>query len=381
VDFKDYQAGTYVKNEEYKSFSPAPINHEWTWSDPRINTALEEANTALGELNAFSRIVPNVELFIRMHIVKEATDSSKIEGTRTEINEALLDRESVDPEKVDDWEEVQNYIAAMNHAIKALSTLPLSSRLIRDTHKVLMQGVRGDSKAPGEFRKVQNWIGGKSPKEARFVPPAAIEVPHLISDLEAFLHNDSIHVPHLVRIAIAHYQFETIHPFLDGNGRTGRLLITLYLIAKEILTYPTLYLSDYLDEKRQEYFNNLNAARSNNDLEYWVLFFLGAIVVTAKKGCSVFENILSLRQETEAQVLNLGRRAKRGSELLEHLYSSPSITVQKVTDHLGITVRPAGELVDKFVELGILEEMTGHKRNRVFQFSKYLDLFRKTAAE
>lgn len=377
MDFKNYKAGRYIQHEEYKSFSPAPINHEWTWSDPRINVFLEEANTALGELNAFSRIVPNIELFIRMHIVKEATDSSRIEGTKTQIDEALLDRESINPEKQDDWEEVQNYIAAMNHSIKALDKLPLSTRLIRDTHKVLMQGVRGDSKAPGEFRKVQNWIGGNSPTEARFVPPAANELPDLMTDLEAFLHNEAIQVPHLIRIAIAHYQFETIHPFLDGNGRTGRLFITLYLIAKEILAYPTLYLSDYLERKRQEYFDNLNAARSNNDIEYWVIFFLGAVIDTAGKGCHVFENILSLRQETEEQVLSLGRRAKRGKDLLDVLYDSPSVTVQKVSEQLGITARPAGELLEKFVELEILEEMTGFKRNRLFQFTNYLNLFKK----
>lgn len=377
MNFKDYISGTYTPQGDYKTFSPSPINHDWSWSDPRISVALEEANTALGELNAFSRIVPNVELFIRMHIVKEATDSSRIEGTKTQIDEALLDRESIAPEKVADWEEVQNYIAAMNFAIQELDSLPLSSRLLCNTHKVLMQGVRGEGKAPGQYRKVQNWIGGRTLADARFVPPAANEIPDLISDLEAFLHNEAIYVPHLIRIAIAHYQFETIHPFLDGNGRTGRLLITLYLIAKEILSYPTLYISDYLEEKRQEYFDNLNAARVNNDLEYWVLFFLGAVAETAKKGCRVFENILTLRQETESKVLTLGRRAKRGSELLSLLYDTPTVSVQTVAEHLGITTRPAGELTERFVELGILEEQTGFKRNRIFSFVNYLELFKK----
>jgi Fic family protein len=376
MDLKDFQSGTYTPQGDYKAFSPAPINHTWLWTNPLVNTLLEEANTALGELNAFSRIVPNVELFITMHIAKEATDSSRIEGTRTAIDEVFLEREAIEPEKQDDWEEVQNYIAALKFAIEQLNSLPLSLRLIRDTHKVLMAGVRGQSKAPGEFRKVQNWIGGRSLQEATFIPPAANEVVDLMSDMEAFLHNSSIHVPHLIRIAIAHYQFETIHPFLDGNGRTGRLLITLYLLAQGVLQYPTLYLSDYLEKKRQEYFDRLNDARVNSRLESWIIFFLGAVIETSQKGSCVFQNILTLREQCESQVLTLGRRAKRGRALLELLYGSPSVTVQKVSDELGITARPAGELLELFIEMGILEEVTGFKRNRVFQFTKYLDLFR-----
>ena len=258
MDLKNFKPGIYNKQGDYKALSPTKVNIAWICTDPYTHVLLEEANRLLGELNAFSRIVPNVDLFIRMHIVKEATQSSRIEGTRTEIVDALMDKGSLAPEKQDDWQEVQNYIEATEQAIKRLKKLPVCSRLITSAHKTLMQGVRGEGKAPGEFRKVQNWIGGRSPAEAVHVPPIAREVPGLMSDLELFLNNSEIHVPHLLRIAIGHYQFETIHPFLDGNGRTGRLLIVLYLIQNGLLLYPTLYLSDYLEKKRREYFDCLS---------------------------------------------------------------------------------------------------------------------------
>jgi Fic family protein len=381
MDFKDYKAGSLKPQGDYKTFSPAAINHIWNWSDPRINVLLEEANTALGELNAFSKIVPNIELFIRMHVVKEATDSSKIEGTKTEFDEAFLDRDSIDPEKQDDWEEVQNYIKAVDFAVLKLKEIPLSLRLLRDTHKVLMTGVRGRNKAPGEFRKVQNWIGGRSPADAKFVPPSPDEVLDLMSDLEAFLHNEEIHVPHLVRIAIAHYQFETIHPFLDGNGRTGRLLITLYLITKGMLDYPTLYLSDYLQRKRQEYFDNLNAARANNDLQYWVIFFLGAVIETAKKGTKVFSSILDLKQEMDSILPEFGKRQISVSLVIEHLFRSPVIVASRGFTIEGIAERTLRGILPLLVESGIIKEVTGRGRDRVYQFDRYLKLFKVEDAE
>lgn len=375
MDFKDYKAGTYKPQGDYQTFSPALINQQWVWSNTQINTLLEEANTALGELSAFSRIVPNVELFIRMHIVKEATDSSRIEGTKTEFDEAFLDRESIDPEKRDDWEDVQNYIKAVDFALAELKKIPLSNRLIRETHKVLMTGVRGRNKTPGEFRKVQNWIGGRSAAEARFVPPSPEEVLDLMSDLEAFLHNEEVHVPHLIRIALAHYQFETIHPFLDGNGRTGRLLITLYLISKGILDYPTLYLSDYLEKKRQEYFDNLNAARTNSDIEYWVIFFLGAVIETAKKGSRVFKAILELKEEVENISNEAGSRGQSIRVFFNHLFTNPVLKLSNQLTFGELSNRNIRRLISEFEESGFLLEVTGQKRNQVFVFKRYLDLF------
>jgi Fic family protein len=247
MNLKTYKSGTYKQQYRYKSFTPSKINHTFVWDDPQINTMLEDATRALGELNAFTMIVPNVDIFIQMHITKEANTSSKIEGTKTEIDEVLVAKEQIDPEKRDDWEEVRNYVRAINYGIDELERLPISNRLIRNIHAILLDSVRGKNKQPGEFRKSQNWIGGSNLTNAYFIPPHHNELDELMSDFEKFLHNEEIFVPHLIKIAIAHYQFETIHPFLDGNGRIGRVLITLYLVSNGLLKKPSLYLSDFIE--------------------------------------------------------------------------------------------------------------------------------------
>jgi len=290
MDLEEYQSGQYKQQYEYKSFSPEPINHLWRIADGEVQNLLSEADRALGELNAFSQLVPNVDFFIRMHITKEATQSSRIEGTQTNMEEALLDEQDVDPEKRDDWTEVQNYIMAINTAINDLEKLPLSNRLLRNTHKTLMQGVRGEGKLPGEFRTSQNWIG-VSLKNAVFVPPHHEEVPELMSDLEKFIHNDALQLPHLIKIAIAHYQFETIHPFLDGNGRLGRLMIALYLANFRLLHKPALYLSDYFERNKTEYVDRLMAVRHANHMKQWLIFFLYGVRETAENSIQVFKDV------------------------------------------------------------------------------------------
>ena len=375
MNFKDFKAGQWIQQYQYKSFSPVHINSEWTWSDPQINTLLEEAMQAIGELNAFSLIVPDVDLFIRMHVLKEASTSSRIEGTKTEIDEALKPKEMVAPERRDDWQEVQNYIKAMTQAIEQLGQIPLSNRLLKATHKILLEGVRGEGKLPGEFRKSQNWIGGSGPSNAAFVPPQHTEVPDLMSDLEKFLHNDTIHVPHLIRIAISHYQFETIHPFLDGNGRIGRVLISLYLVSKGILKKPTLYLSAYIEKHKVAYYDALNHVRGSNDLGHWVRFMLTAVRDTAQKGKETFQSILEIRNEVEKAILSLGKRAANASLLLNYLYSRPIITPNEVAEMLSITHQSASSLIRGFEALNILKKWEKIGRNQPYVFGRYFALF------
>lgn len=375
MKFEGFSPGVWRQQYQYKSFSPVPVNVEWRWEDARINTLLEQATRALGELNAFSLIVPDIDLFIEMHIAKEANQSSRIEGTQTAMDEALMSEDMIAPEKRDDWREVRNYIDAINTAISELQTLPLSNRLLRETHAILMRGVRGEHKMPGEFRTSQNWIGGSSLKDAAFVPPHPIEVPDLMSDLEKFWHNESVEVPNLVRIAISHYQFETIHPFCDGNGRIGRLLITLYLVSKGLLHKPALYLSDFFERNRASYYDALMAVRVSGDVNHWVRFFLTGVAETATQGRDTFQKVLALRTEVEARMHELGRRGKNGLQLLRLLYRRPVVTVSEVADELGVSVPTANAIVADFVRLGLLKELTGYARNRVFAFETYLKLF------
>ena len=375
MKFENFTPGRWQQRLQYKSFEPVPVNHDWAWEDPQINLLLESANRALGELNAFSLIVPDIDLFIAMHVVKEAQTSSRIEGTRTSIDEAVLPEEQITPEKRDDWHEVNNYVEAVNYAIAELHSLPLSNRLLRQTHTILMRGVRGQHKQPGEFRISQNWIGGSSLADAAFIPPHHDNVPELMGDLEKFWHNEAIALPHLIRVAISHYQFETIHPFLDGNGRIGRLLIPLYLVSNSLLAKPSLYLSDFFERNRGSYYDALTRVRTSGDLIHWVRFFLQGVAETSIKGRETFRKILALRTEAEQRILSLGKRAPNAHTALNLLYSRPIIAAANLEQALGVSTPTAQALIKDLVRLDILSEITGQKRARLYSFKSYLDLF------
>lgn len=375
MKLETFVAGQLKQRYQYKSFEPVLVNHEWLWEDSTINILLEQANRALGELNAFSLIVPDIDLFIEMHVVKEAQTSSRIEGTQTGIDEALMSEDQIRPEKRDDWREVRNYIDALNTAIDELKMLPLSNRLLKRTHNILMRGVRGEHKQPGEFRTSQNWIGGSNLADASFIPPHQENVSELMSDLEKFWHNEEITVPHLIRAAISHYQFETIHPFLDGNGRIGRLLIPLYLINHGLLNKPSLYLSDFFERNRASYYDALMRVRISNDLIHWIRFFLNGVAQTASKGREVFRQILALRNEVEQEVMRLGKRAHNARRALNLFYRKPIITAGDVEKALSISTPTANSLIKALVELGVVVETTGQQRWRTYSFDRYLRLF------
>ncbi|MDQ6972510.1 MAG: Fic family protein [Mariprofundaceae bacterium] len=337
---------------------------------------LDEANRLVGELNAYSQLLPNVDFFIQMHITKEATTSSRIEGTQTNMEDALIDVQDIDPEKRSDWQEVQNYIKAMNQAIAELEKLPLSNRLLKETHRALMMGVRGKDKQPEEFRSSQNWIGS-SLKHATFVPPHHERLPDLMGDMEKFIHNDVHGLPHLIKIAMAHYQFETIHPFLDGNGRLGRLMITLYLVSFNLLSKPSLYLSDFFERHKGEYYDHLMAVRTTNNMRAWVLFFLAGVQETATNSIQVFKDIFILKEQIEREKLprlHL-RKQENAAKLMLQLYKRPIVTINLASDLLGIGHNTAAALISDFEKMGILKEVSGSRRNRLYVFEPYVKLF------
>lgn len=378
MDILNFRAGQPEDRYQYKAFLPERICHEWIIADPEVSDLLGRADRALGELNAFAQLIPDIEFFIRMYVAKEATQSSRIEGTQTNIEDAFKDAADLDPEERDDWAEVQNYINAVTFAIDALEKLPLSNRLLRETHEILMSGVRGEHKRPGEFRESQNWIG-VSLKNAAFIPPHHDHVPDLMGDLEAFLHADDIFVHPLVRIAIGHYQFETIHPFLDGNGRLGRLMISLYLASEGLLVRPALYLSDYFERNKTAYVDHLMAVRQGNHIRDWLVFFLHGVEETARASADVFRSILLIKERIERDVLPRfsARRQDNAHALMRHLYARPVVDVNMAAGILGTTTNTASALIVDMVTHGVLTEITGQRRNRLFVFNEYIELFRR----
>ena len=372
---KSFISGKKVNQGYHKSFQPNLINRNWMIDDMEILSLLSKADRFLGRLDTFSHYV-NVDLFISMHIVKEATQSSKIEGTQTNMEEAFLDKEEISLDKRDDWEEVQNYIYSLKTAVDDLEKLPISSRLIKKTHKTLLAGVRGENKLPGEYRKSQNWIGGATLNDAVFIPPAYNTVEELMADLEKFANDDFNYLPDLIKIAIIHYQFETIHPFLDGNGRIGRLLIPVYLVSKEILKSPILYLSNFFEQHRSLYYDNLMRVRTQNDMKQWLKFFLTGVIETAKVGVETFDGILKLQKETDDKLISFKGKTEDARMIINALYENPVTDAQKVQTLIGKSHMSAYKQIAILENLGVLQELTGGKRGKIYAFEDYLNLFR-----
>lgn len=377
MDIEAYKSGRLEKGFNYSYFVPELINRQWEWKDPHLSTLLEKASISLGELNSFARLVPNIALFIQLHVTKEAVISSRIEGTQTNIDEALMPEEEISPERRNDWLEVRNYSEAMGNAIKELEQIPLSSRLLRKAHERLLSGVRGEHKMPGEFRTSQNWIGGAGLSDAIFIPPAHTYLNELMGDLENFLHNENIHVPALIRIGIAHYQFETIHPFLDGNGRIGRLMITLYMVSQKILHQPLLYLSVFFEKNKSLYYDNLTRVREKNDLIRWLKYFITGVDETARQASNTLSDILKLKEQIESMLRGTaGRRTNSAFALLTHLFKEPFINVKQAEGICDLSTKAANDLVNLFAQQGILKEISGKPRYRLYLFAPYVDLFK-----
>ena len=378
IKIESFKSGNFVKSFEYKAFSPTLINSVYAWEDNELTALAEQSAVALGQLDAYAQLVPGIDQFIRMYVLKEATVSSRIEGTQTVMEEALMAERDIHPEQRDDWREVNNYVLALNNALKHLPRLPLSSRLLRKAHFDLMQSVRGSYKTPGEFRKTQNWIGGRTLKTAFYIPPVWNDIHPLMSDLENFLHAENTGLTHVMKIALAHYQFETIHPFLDGNGRLGRLLIPLYLIDQKIIHKPVLYLSDYFEKNRSFYYDHLTRVRTFGDLKSWMKFFMRGVIDTSNHGIRTLKEILALKKKCEEKRIdNLGRKVPSAKLLLNFLFRNPVSDAESMSHAIGLSTVSTYKLIDDFMKLGILKEMTGYKRNRKFIFEEYISIFKK----
>jgi Fic family protein len=343
--------------------------------DEALQMRLSEAERALGRLDGITLLLPDVDFFVSMYVGKEATLSSQVEGTRATFSDLLKAEAGIEDAEIhSDVDEIQNYIKAMNYGLKRLETLPLSSRLIREIHAQLLEGVRGRDRTPGAFRKSQNWIGGASIDTASFVPPPPHEVMPLLQNLEKYLH-DKTPAPLLIKAALLHSQFEAIHPFLDGNGRIGRLLITFYLCQQGALKKPLLYLSEFFKANRREYYDLLQAIRDKDDLEGWLRFFLKGIVDTANHSTETAARIVELREKNMGQVARSGAASEKATQLLAHLYTSPMVRVKDVERITGLANPNALALVKRFADLGILRETTGKPRNRIYAYSDYISAF------
>ncbi|TAG25196.1 MAG: Fic family protein [Burkholderiales bacterium] len=375
-----HRAGRYLQQPTgYRAFLPAALPpNPALMMDEELTDLLSQADRALGRLDGSVLTLPNPDLFILMYVRKEAVLSSQIEGTQSSLQDLLAAEASLyDEHRPQDVEEVINYVRAMKHGMARLDSLPVSMRLIREIHAELMQGVRGSRLEPGELRRSQNWIGpaGCTLATASFVPPPAHEVARLLGELEQFLHAP-LRLPPLVKIALAHVQFETIHPFLDGNGRVGRLLITFLLTERAVLHKPVLYLSHYFKQNRQQYYEHLQAVRDSGAWEAWLRFFLKGVIQVASEATETARRIQLLREQHRSDITEkLGRAAGNGHRVLERLFDRPIMTVAQTRELTGTTYAAANTLVNRLTEIGVLEEMTGYARNRRFRYRDYVRLF------
>lgn len=376
--------GKYVTiptvGETAKAFVPAPLPPEpdidWT---PELRQQFEKAHLALGRLDSISRLLPDTDLFLYMYVRKEAVLSSMIEGTQSSLSDLLMyELEQQAGVPIDDVEEVSNYVAALNHGIRRVEEeFPISIRLFKELHKILLSGGRGSTKQPGELRQSQNWIGGTRPGNAVFVPPPADHLADVLSALEKFIHNEEHVTPPVLKAALVHMQFETIHPFLDGNGRLGRLLITLILVSEKILQQPLLYLSLYFKTHRQEYYDLLDKVRLEGDWETWLDFFAKAIEQTANTAVDMANQLMSQAEKDAANLQAQGRNASTLTKLHQALLQRPIATAAWLQKTTGLAPATIQSGLQKLEKLGILQELTGKQRDRVYAYHEYISILNR----
>lgn len=371
--------GTYdltaVGGEQVRAFIPPPLPPIPPLALADLFILFEEASTALGRLDSMATVLPDTALFLYMYIRKEALLSSQIEGTQSSLSDLLLfENDEAPGAPLDDVQEVSNYVAAMNHGLNQLQSVPISTRLIKEIHNILMAKGRGRTKDPGEFRRSQNWIGGTRPGNAVYVPPPPHKVGDCMSDLEKFIHDEASGLPVLIKAALVHVQFETIHPFLDGNGRLGRLLITFMLCASGVMAKPTLYLSLYLKRNRQLYYELLQNVREKGDWESWLEFFLTGVRETSRQAAAAASEIIELVNRHRHQLDSLGRAASSALRVHQYLQTHPVVSITRITKALNLSAPTVRKSVNHLIDIGVVQETSGRQRNKLYVYGEYLKI-------
>jgi len=372
------RSGVFIKQPNgYKSFKPNPLPPEPEIDlNNELSDLLTKSERSLARMDGIAYTLPDSNLFIAMYVRKEALLSSQIEGTKASLEDVFEVESGIETENINDVEEVINYIKALNYGIDRLEEFPMSLRFIKEIHKILMTGVRGQHKTPGKFRESQNWIGGSGGNinNTIFIPPSVQEMKEAMSDFEKYMHNNKL--ADLIDCALLHYQFEAIHPFLDGNGRIGRLLITLFLYWKKIISKPLLYLSLYLKQNQQEYYDRLNMVRKNGNYEQWISFFLCGLIETAEAGLVSIKKILALQNEKKELLWKKKLSSPYAIGILDFLFINPYVTIKDIEKQFDISFQSASTLISQFEKVGILKENTGRKRDKKFLFKEYVDILK-----
>ena len=378
MNISRFKSGYWVEQFEYRSFFPTPVNDDWQWEDSEIDALLLEANKGVADLRELSSGIKDLGWFRPMFVLKEALASSRLEGNGTIMDEAVMDdREAIDFYRRDAWEDVRNHITAINRVFFEIEELPLSNRLLRHAHETLMAGVSGDQKTPGEFRRSQNWIGPGPLSEALFIPPHHGDLGILTSDLEAFWHDETFDAPDLIRLAISHYQFIVIHPFLDGNGRVGRIFIALFLAQKGLLEHPLLNVSSYFEVFRDDYYDGLTLAAGMGELDHWVKFFLTAVSATAKQATATLSAAITLKDNVQKTIEGVDDKLDEVSKVMEYLYKKPIVTIDELRERLPLDLGVADRLIADLLEKKILLDKSDFSKQESYVFKEYYSLFLK----
>lgn len=379
MKLEGYKSGIFMRMNDYSPFILSKINYEWSWEDSKLNKMSAEVNRQIGELNGYSKLLPNMDAYTKMLMVVEANKTSKIEGTNIKMEDCLLQPSDIEAEKKEDWDRIQRHIDAMNYGIQQIGEqVTVGTKLLREIHNILLQGEKGDEKNLGKLRGMQTWVGGTSILDAIYIPPPHTEIVECLADFEQFIANEDTNTPDVVKLAMLHYQFESIHPFVGGNGRIGRMLIPLYLRSKGFLDKPCLFVSEYLEQNKEEYFNRLAKVRTSSDIIGWINFFLEAMLESAKRTNNRLQQLSQLKNEMDNVVMNTPVKPDNAKKIVETFYKEPIVDVLRLGELSGIKGGTMRTVINSLIDKGIVIKVKGVNKNKIVCFKKYTDIFFET---